>query len=165
MKTMGPMLRGAVYLLFAIVPLAGCGDDTAADGTTVVAPGALTVSYPSGNGGTDRTAGPLEFQVSDATGNPVPGVKVRFFAGGEVFALTNRANVALNSDARFFETTTDDRGMSPTDIYAWWNVPSCDLTADVAVNGTVQATVGVASANWTVSITVKKPTGTAPTSC
>ena len=164
MKTMGPMLRGVVYFLFAIVPRTGCGDDTAADGTTVVAPGATTVSYfSSGGGGTDRTSAPLEFQVSDAKGNPVPGVKIRFFAGGRVFALTNRANTALNSDAAFFETTTDDRGMSPTDIYAWWSMPDCDLTADVTANGTVHASVGVASANWTVNITVKKPTNTPPT--
>ena len=166
MNTMGPMLRGAVYLLFAIVPLAGCGDDTAADGTTVVAPGDTTVSYSSSGGGVNRqTSAPLEFQVSDAKGNPVPGVKVRFFAGGRVFALSDRANVALNSDATFFETTTDDRGMSPTDIYPRWSVPVCDLTADVTVTGTVRASVGVASANWTVNITVKKPTGTAPTTC
>jgi len=39
------------------------------------------------------------------------------------------------------------------------------LTADVTASGTVKATVGVASANWTVNITVKKPTGTAPTAC
>ena len=167
MNTMGPMLRGAVYLLFAIVPLAGCGDDTAADGTTVVAPGDTTVSYFSSGGGVNRqTSAPLEFQVSDAKGNPVPGVKVRFFAGGRVYALSDRAGTVLTpTDMAFFETTTDDRGMSPTDIYAWWSVPVCDLTADVTASGTVKATVGVASANWTVNITVKKPTGTAPTAC
>ncbi len=164
---MGPMLRVAVYLLFAIVPLAGCGDDTAADGATVVAPGDTTVSYDSGSGGgIDRTSGPLDFQVSDAKGNPVPGVKIRFFAGGRVFALTDRAGTALTpTDMAFFETTTDDRGLSPTDIYARWNIPTCDLTADVTKNGTVRASVGVASAVWTVNITVKKPIGTSPTSC
>ncbi len=169
MNTMGPMLRGAVYLLFAIVPLAGCGDDTAADGTTVVAPGDTTASYFSSSGsgsGTGQTSGPLDFQVSDAKGNPVPGVKIRFFAGGRVFALTDRAGTALTpTDMAFFETTTDDRGLSPTDIYPLWSIPACDLTADVTASGTVRASVGVASANWTVNITVQKPIGTAPTAC
>jgi hypothetical protein len=74
-KTMGPMLRGAVYFLFAMVPLTGCGDDTAADGTTVVAPGDTTVSFFSrGGGGTARPSAPPVFQVSVAKGNPVPGV-------------------------------------------------------------------------------------------
>jgi hypothetical protein len=48
---MGMMLRVPVCLLLAIVSLTGCGDDTAADGTTIVAPGNLTVTYTNSGGG------------------------------------------------------------------------------------------------------------------
>jgi len=153
---MGMMLRVTVCLLLAIVSLTGCGDDTAADGTTIVAPGNLTVTYTNSGGGTDATAAPLEFQISDSKGNPVPGVKVRFFAGGSVFALSDRAGIALNADPTLFETTTDDRGLSPRDIYARWSVPACNATEDVTATGSVEASIGVASATWTVTITASQ---------
>jgi hypothetical protein len=154
---MGMMLRVTVCLLLAIVSLTGCGDDTAADGTTIVAPGNLTVTYTNSGGGADGTAAPLEFQISDSKGNPAPGVKVRFFAGGAVFALSDRAGTALTStDATLFETTTDDRGLSPTDIYARWSVPACNSTEDVTTTGSVEASIGVASATWTVTSTASQ---------
>ena len=154
---MGMMLRVTVCLLLAMVSLTGCGDDTAADGTTIVAPGDLTVTYTNSGGGTNSTAAPLEFQVSDAKGNPVPGVKIQFFSGGSVGALTNRTGTALTStDPTFFETTTDDRGLSPTDVYARWAYPACNSTEDVTTTGSVEATVGVASATWTVTSTASQ---------
>ncbi len=154
---MGTMRRVAMYLLLTMVPLTGCGDDTAADGTTVTAPGNLTVTYTNSGGGTDGTAAPLEFQVADAKGNPVPGVKVRFFGGGAILRLMDRSGNALTpTDVTFFETTTDDRGLSPTDIYTRWSVPACNATEDVTATGTVEATIGVASATWTVTITASQ---------
>ncbi|MBI3608792.1 MAG: hypothetical protein HY207_12565 [Nitrospirae bacterium] len=157
MKTMGTMQRVAMYLLLTMVPLTGCGDDSAAVGTTVAAPGGLTVIYTNSGGGTAGTAAPLEFRVSDANGNPVPGVKVRFFGGGAIQRLMDRSGNALTStDVTFFETTTDDRGLSPTDVYARWSVPVCNATADATATGSVEATIGVASATWTVSITASK---------
>jgi hypothetical protein len=95
--------------------------------------------------------------VLDADGNPAPGVTIRFFAGGAVFMLSDRSAVALNStDNRFFETTTNDQGLSPTDIYAQWVVLPCDATADVSTTGTVTASIGFESATWTATITTKQ---------
>lgn len=158
MKTSHEGMRVAGLLLggFAALFLSSCGDETAPQGATISAPADLTVTYdPSPV--TDGTASPLVFQVLDADGNPAPGVTIRFFAGGAVFMLSDRSAVALNStDNRFFETTTNDQGLSPTDIYAQWGVLSCDATADVSTTGTVTASIGVASATWTATITTKQ---------
>jgi hypothetical protein len=133
--------------------LSSCGDETAPQGATISGPGDLTVTYTNWPGTPDGTASPLVFQVLDADGNPAPGVTIRFFGGGAVFSLSDRAGAALNSaDATFFETTTNDQGLSPTDIYADWSVPSCS-TEDITTTGSVTASVGVASAIWTVTIT------------
>ena len=160
MNTMGPMLRVAVYLLFAIVPLAGCGDETAPQGATVVAPADSTLIITGSGGGTTITDAPLAFQVRDKNGNPLPGVAIRFYGGGnlsQTTALTNRSGVPLNSaDPLLFETITDDRGLSPTDVYAQFTYAACNATADLSMTANVTASVGVASDEWVLSITVKK---------
>lgn len=155
MKTMGTIQRVAVCLVLTIIPLTGCGDETAPLGATVSGPGKLTVTYSSAGNFNDITSAPLEFKVLDAKGKPLPGVTIRFFAGGSVVALTDRSGVPLNaSDQWLFETTTDDRGLSPVDIYALWYVPPCDIAAALTVNGTVEASIGVSTAVWTVEIKV-----------
>ncbi len=159
MKTSSTAKRVAGLLLLGLASLsvASCGDETAPQGATISAPGDLAVTYDP-SPGVSGTASPLEFQVLDASGNPVPGATIRFFAGGSVFMLSDRTGtVALNgSDATLFETTTNDQGLSSTDIYAQWLVPACDAAADVSTTGTVTASVGVASATWTVTITTKQ---------
>ena len=161
MKTRGTTLRVAVYLLLAIAPLAGCGDDTAPQGATVTAPANVTFTVNnSGAGYNDITDVPLEFKVRDKGGNPLPGVAIRFYCGGnlsQTVALTNRSGVPLNSAIPLlFETITDDRGLSPTDVYAQFAVPACNATADVSVTVNVQASIGISSAEWVLSITAKK---------
>jgi hypothetical protein len=100
----------------------------------------------------DATAAPLEFQVVDADGNPLPGVHIRFFAGGNVIMLMDRSGNPLTpADQWFFETTTNDQGVSPQDIYAAWAVAQCNATGDVELTGTVTATVGVTSTTWTLT--------------
>lgn len=147
-------VAGLLLMSLAILSLTSCGDETAPPGATISAPGDLTVTYASSPGGTDMTALPLEFQVLDASGNPVPGVTIRFFGGGAVDRLADRTGAVLTtSDPVLFETTTNDQGLSPTDVYARWLVPACDPAADVSINGTVTASIGVTSATWTVSIT------------
>lgn len=159
MNTMGPMLRVAVYLLFAIVPLAGCGDETAPQGATVVAPADFTLTVSGSGGSTLITDAPLDFRVRDKDGNPLPGVAIRFYGLGnltQTTALTDRSGVPLNSaDPLFFETITDDRGLSPTDVYAQFVVPACSATADLSVTANVMASIGVSSDEWVLSITVK----------
>lgn len=160
---------GQLYLLGLIfgLLLLGCGDENAPSGATITGPGDLTVDYIDNfNFSLDQTAAPLEFQVlaSDGT-TPVPGVNIRFFAGGEVIRLANRQGIALNpSDSFFFETETDNRGLPETDIYAVWGVPPCegdpagDSTVagpDVTVTGSVEASIGVSTFTWTVTITSK----------
>jgi hypothetical protein len=151
-------VAGLLLLGLAALSLSSCGDETAPAGATISAPGDLTVTYTNSAGGTDGTASPLVFQVLDASGNPVPGVTIRFFGGGAVFMLSDRTGTtALNgSDATLFETTTDDQGLSPTDIYAQWVVPACSAAEDISTSGTVTASVGVATATWTVSITASQ---------
>ena len=169
--------------LSLVILLFGCGEEVATPGAQIVPPGDATFTYQPTSGGLDTTASPLEFQVfipgdePDET-KPMPGATVRFFGGGQVVLLTDREGVlelidtgtvslenTLNpDDPLFFETQTDDRGLSPTDVYAVWFVPQCkaDPTTpttkagpDISVTGTVTATVGVASATWKVNITVK----------
>ncbi|MEW6682827.1 MAG: hypothetical protein AB1451_07880 [Nitrospirota bacterium] len=151
-------VAGLLVLSLAALSLSSCGDETTPQGATISAPGDLTVTYSNSGGGTDGTASPLAFQVLDASGNPVPGVTIRFFAGGAVFMLSDRTGgTALNgADATLFETTTDDQGLSPTDVYAQWVVPACSAAEDISVNGTVTASVGVATAIWTVNVTASQ---------
>ena len=146
--------------------LLSCGADSAIPGATVVGPDDTTVTYVDSLGGVAMTAAPLEFQVLAPDGKtPVPNVHISFFAGGQVGALTDRSGItALNpSDPASFETNTDDRGLSPKDVYAVWAVPPCrgdasDATKagpDLSLTGTVEASIGTASKLWTVNITVK----------
>jgi hypothetical protein len=111
----------------------------------------------SGAGFDLLTASPLQFQVLDADGNPAPGVTIRFFAGGAVNRLADRTGAVLTTaDPALFETTTNDQGLSPTDVYARFGVPACSATEDVSATGTVTASVGVASALWTVTVTASQ---------
>jgi hypothetical protein len=183
--------------------LAGCGTDSAIPGTTIIGPADSTITYQPPGGILDQTSTPLEFQVfAPATVpvsgaptdglTPLSGATIRFFGGVQVVALTDRNGLGqlgagtpclgflllpqncLNpSDNLFFQTLTDERGLSPTDVYAVWFVPQCkhDLTdatkagPDVVVTGTVEATVGVASKTWTITITVKGGPAAAPSNC
>lgn len=145
--------RVASLLLWGLTALvlSSCGDETAPPGATISGPKDLTVTYAGG------TASPLQFQVLDANGKPLPGVTIRFFAGGRVSMLSDRTGTTLNgADPKLFETTTNDQGLSPTDIYAQWTVPACNPAADVSDTGTVTASIGVATATWTVTTTTKK---------
>jgi hypothetical protein len=150
-------VAGLLLLGLASLSLASCGDETVPQGATVSAPGDIEVTYQNSAGGPAFTAAPLQFQVLDASGNPLPGVTIRFFAGGEVDRLADRTGAVLStSDPLLFETTTNDQGLSPTDIYARWQVPACSATEDLSGTGTVTASVGVASATWTVSFTASQ---------
>lgn len=162
-------VAGLLILGLTALSLSSCGDETAPQGATISAPGDGTISYLSpiidfyG-----QTSGPLQFQVLDQNGDPLPGVTIRFFGGTQTVALARRgipnpltpSFTPLNSsDALLFETTTDDRGLSPTDVYPTWLVPACAVppatVADIKVNAIVTASVGNASATWTMSITSK----------
>ena len=148
-------VAGLIVLGLAALSLSSCGDETAPLGATISAPADLDVTYANSIGGAAITASPLEFQVLDASGNPAPGVTIRVFGGGSVFMLSDRTGAtALNgADALLFETTTNDQGLSSTDIYARWMVDACGAE-DVSTTGTVSASVGVATVVWTANITV-----------
>lgn len=155
----------------------GCGEEVATPGASIAAPPDVEFTYTNWPGSIEVTAAPLEFQVfvdENAIDEPLdeprpmPGATVRYYGGGQVLdqvvALTDREGNVLNpEDPLFFETQTDSRGLSPTDIYVAFSVPQCqadptDPTAagpDINVTGTVLATIGVDSATWTVNITVK----------
>lgn len=164
-------VAGLLILSLVALSLASCGDETAPPGATISAPGDGTVEYDSpGVSFVDQTAAPLQFQVLDQNGAPLPGVKIRFFGGSETVALSQRgipdplslSFTPLNAnDWTFFETTTDERGLSPTDVYANWIVSACPVVVapatpeDITGNATVMASVGSASAIWTVTITSK----------
>lgn len=159
MKTSQSVLgvAGLLVLGLTALSLSSCGDETAPQGATISAPGDLEVTYANSTGGSGITALPLQFQVLDADGNPLPGVAIRFFGGGEVTRLSDRTGAVLTtSDPLLFETTTNDQGMSSVDVYAVWDVPACSGTEDLTGNGTVTASVGVASATWTVDFTVSQ---------
>lgn len=150
-------VAGLLILGLTAFSLSSCGDETAPQGAAISAPGDLDVTYTNSGGGPDLTASPLQFQVLDAKGNPLPGVTIRFFGGGEVDRLADRTGAVLTtSDPLLFETTTNDQGLSETDVYARWQVPACSATEDLSGNGTVTASVGVASATWTVSFTASQ---------
>jgi hypothetical protein len=155
-------MAGLLVLGLTSLSLWSCGDETAPQGATIVAPADETIEYaqpPFDFAG--QTSGPLQFQVIDENGNPLPGVKIRFFGGSQTLALTERGVDSLNfiftpldsSDATFFETTTDERGLSPVDIYATYFVSGCVAAEDITGNATVTASVGSASAVWTIGIT------------
>jgi hypothetical protein len=97
--------------------------------------------------------------VVDADGNPLPGIKIRFFGDVMITMLADRADTAtalpLNaSNPLTFETETNDQGLPPTDIFAHWLVTDCGGgTTDIETTGNVIATIGVASAEWKVNIT------------
>jgi hypothetical protein len=83
--------------------------------------------------------------------------------------LSDRNGNLLNpSDPFSFETNTDDRGLSPKDIYAVFEVPLCkaDPTSATTIGkdqdytGTVEASIGTASKVWTLTITIKGGTQT-----
>lgn len=156
-----------------VILLFGCGEDVATPGAKIVAPEDVEFTYLNWPGSIEITAAPLEFQVfepgdePDET-KPMPGATVRYYGGGQVLdqvvALTDRDGNTLNpADPLFFETETDSRGLSPTDIYVAFSVPQCQADPadptkdgpDISVTGTVLATIGVDSATWTVNITVK----------
>lgn len=162
-------LLSQLGFLSLVILLFGCGEEVATPGALIVAPGDTTISYEPSQGFFDITASPLEFQVfepgdePDET-KPMPGATVRFYGGLQVDSLTDRDGNILNpADRLFFETQTDSRGLSPTDIYAVYFVPQCkadptDPTVngpDLTVTGTVTASIGVDSATWTINITVK----------
>lgn len=167
MNTSRISIRAAGFLVLglAALSLSSCGDETAPNGAVIAAPGDLDIEYDHpAIDFYDQTAGPLEFQVFDQNGDPVPGVKIRFFGGTQTVALTQRgipdplstSFTPLNaSDALFFETTTDERGLSPTDIYATWLVPGCTAATDITVSAKVIASLGNTSAVWTANITSK----------
>ena len=150
-----------------MVFLYACGEEVATPGATIVGPADSTFTYFDSPGFLDRTSGPLEFQVFIPGGGetePMPGATVRYFGGSHVVSFEDRDGNTLNpDDPVFVEIQTDSRGLSPVDIYPVWFVPQCeadpdDLAADgpdVTVNGTVTATVGVASATWNIAIIVK----------
>ncbi len=172
MKTIvtGKRLAGLLGLSLAALSLASCGDETAPPGATISAPGDSTIEYLGPTAAfCDQTAGPLVFAVLDQNGNPLPGVTVRFFGGSQTIALAQRGidsaacvTTPLNStDATFFETTTDERGLSPVDIYPSWLVPGCPAVVppatpeDIDVTASVMASVGTATVVWKADITVK----------
>lgn len=160
MKTRARLARALVCLSLVVIPL-GCGDDTAPHGATVVAPADFTLTVVnSGAGYTSITDAPLAFQARDKNGNPLPGVLMRFYGGGnlsQTVALTDRSGVPLNPvDPVFFETVTDERGLSPKDVYAAFDVPACNSTEDVSVTANVTASVGTASDEWVLSITASQ---------
>jgi hypothetical protein len=145
-----------LLLGLAALSLSSCADDTSPPGATISSPSDLTITYSNSPGFDTLTASPLAFQVLDADGNPSPGVAIRFFAGGGVNRLADRTGAALTTaDPALFETTADEQGLSPTDVYARFSVPACDPAEDVSNTGTVTASVGVASATWTVTVTAK----------
>lgn len=160
-KPKSNMVAGLLGMVLAALSVSSCSDDTAPQGATIVAPGELTMTYsgvPVG-GAPDSLGVPLEFQVLDADGNPLPGVRVRYFSGVMITQLADRADTAtavpLTPSAPLtFETETNEQGLSPTDIFAHWFVTDCGVsTTDIETTGNVIATVGVASAEWTVNIT------------
>lgn len=155
---------GASLLCLIFLFLVGCAEEEALTGAEIIAPEDGTVTYLNSLGGVDRSASPLEFQVVGADGKtPSEGVKIRFFGGSETAALTDRNGNPLNQeDPLFFETTTDDRGLSPIDIFAVWAIPPCKADStdptkpgpDTTVTATVTATVGIDSKIWNLTIIV-----------
>ena len=164
-------LTGLGLLMFV-----GCGEEVATPNGKIVGPGDSEVTFLDSPGFLGITAGPLEFQVFQPAdtpdeAKPMPGVTVRFFGGGQVVALTDRDGNDLNpNDPLFFETETDDRGLSPTDVYAVYFVPRCKANPadptqpgdDIVVTGEVMGTVGVDSDTWTINITAQ---GGLPPTC
>ncbi len=145
--------------------LAGCAEEEALTGAEIIAPEDSSITYDNSPGGFDQSAAPLEFQVVGADGKtPSEGIKIRFFGGLETAALADRNGNPLNQeDPLFFETTTDERGLSPMEVFVLWEVPRCkaDLAdptipgPDTTVTATVTVTVGIDSKTWTMTITVK----------
>lgn len=163
MKTIPTAQRVAGILVSVLMAfsLSSCSDETAPQGATIVPPGDLTVSYSGvpGTGSVDSWNVPLGFQVLDANGKPLPGIRIRFFGDNMILQLADRADtitaVPLDpSNPTSFETTTNDQGIPSTDIFAHWVIVPCGgSTSDINTSGNVVASIDVATVEWKVDIT------------
>lgn len=153
MRTSRLVRAVASVCLLGGVALTACGDDTAPIGSTVSAPADATIAVsPSGV----PPAFTLTFAVTDASGNPVPGVDLELFA--DASATSGQPAVALFDDGGTSLGTngivkTDERGLGRVTLVIGFDT-NC-AGADISATGIVGASVGVAGAQWTGTYTVK----------
>lgn len=136
--------------------LSACGDETAPVGSTISGPSDITIDISSGDVPPAMT---LTFAVIDGSGNPVPGVDIEFFAtssavGGSSAALTDENGGLLNpANPTNVILQTDDRGLGRVRFVIGFSTTCAGV--DITATGIVGASVGVASAQWTGTYTVK----------
>jgi hypothetical protein len=136
-----------------VLLLSACGDETAPIGATVSGPedGTIAVS-PSGT----PPIVTLSFGVTDASGNPVPGVDIEVFA--DASASNGAPSVALlDVDGNGLGTNaveqTDDRGLLTVRLVVGFDTNCAGV--DITATAIVAASVGTASDLWTGTYTVK----------
>jgi len=145
-------MRRALILFSLLIGVAGCGDLAPTD-ASVEGPEDATTEIPAA-GGSPIFYRPLDFLVTNSSGEPVSKIEIEFFAGG-VADLTDIGGTVL-ATPKSFKTETDERGLAR--IGANVTVPQCAGGAtplDIKVDGSVLATVGSDSHLWTATVTRK----------
>jgi hypothetical protein len=161
-RTLALFPRRALLFLYILLlgafALTGCGDDLAPVDAVVAGPpdeapevpaGTISVSHPD-----------LSFEVTNAAGQPVSGVEIEFQVQGTLGAVfITDVNRNATGDVDFAQTTTDDRGLATVSIRM--DLLPCDAAAteDRVTFGGVTASVGVASATFTSTLTLNCVTG------
>ncbi len=151
----------ATVCAVAVMLLSACSDETAPVGSTISSPSDVTVDVAPSDAPPNYT---LTFGVLDANGNPVTGVDIEFFAastatGGSASALTDVSGTTLlnPSDANHVILQTDDRGLATVTFVIGFSTVCVTPGENLTATGTVSASVGVSSAQWTASYTVTCP--------
>lgn len=143
----------SVFLLCLALILSGCGGDARAPfDATVTGPadGDFTVNPP---GGGTHIVQAIDFQVRDSTGSiALPGVEVELFAGGGGILTDLDGNPLDPNNPTYFKTETDDLGLVRASFLI--SLPDCS-SEELIVDGTVNATAGGASEQWTGTFTIK----------
>lgn len=140
----------SVLLLILVLIVSGCGGDAKAPFDATLT-GPEDSQFSITGGGTAIVRG-LDFQVRDKEGTTaLPGVEVELFAGGGGILTDLDGNPLDPNNPTYFKTKTDDRGLARASFLI--SLPGCGAES-VSVNGTVNASVGATSLQWTGTFTI-----------
>src|SRR6267378_8377437 len=142
--------------------LSSCGTDTPPDSVITAVEPDRSTTYGLNRAPTAVIDGTIHFklQISSTNTNPVGGANVELSGSSPTVGDTNAGFVAgpgsgfLNlADPNHVSLTTNSSGV--VSVLYQFTVPKCSATDDLEVTASISGSIGVSTAVWVDSITVK----------
>jgi hypothetical protein len=144
--------------------LSSCGTDTPPDAVITVVEPDRSTTYTRNTAPTAVVDGTVHFKVEGSSTNtsPLGGANVELSGSSPMVGDTNAGFVAgpvgsgfLNpADPNHLSLTTNSSGV--VSVLYQFTVPKCSAADDLQVTASISASIGVSTAVWVDSITVKK---------